>query len=332
MHPSSSANPILGVITAGLATAGVRTVPFPDVVADGGLVLLHWSEELWSAPPGRGPSGRRRAAERQRRRTALLEGLDAARRRGARVVWVRHNRIPATAAWDARLAGLVARLDAVVHLHEGSRAADVARPWGHLPAEVIPHPRYAPPLADPAAAASPLREVLMVGAIEGRKRHLPALAAARAAGLEATVVGKPADPRLVRRLRRLVRRSGGTVRLIDRYVTDAELDGLLAAARAVLLHQPGQLNSGAAWFALSRGAVVVGADSPALRAARDVVGPDWVRVLAEVGPGPLSEARRDPVPVGRPDLGALPTGAGFAARLLALAAALPSDGSGTPRR
>lgn len=325
VHPASSANPILAELARGFAAAGVRVSAFPDTTPRSGLVLLHWSEELWRAPrPRVGAVGRHR--RRVRRRQELLAGLDAARGAGSRIVWVRHNALPA--AWDERLTDLVERLDAVVHLHAESRDADASRPWAHLPAAVVPHPRYPAPGGHPAPGPTPIREVVMIGGIEPRKRHLPALDAALAVGLPVTVAGKPNDRRLARRLRRRARRRPGTLRLVDRYLPDDELDALLGAARAVLVNQPAQLNSGAVWFALSRSAVVIGPDSPALRAARAVAGPGWVRVLSDLTPAALAAAVAAPIPPGGPPLESLPTGEEFARRVLGLTASLAP---GSPR-
>lgn len=264
------------------------------------IVHVHWPEELL----GSDNSPRSRA-----KRARWLWWLRARRRSGAKVIWTGHNLVPhawhgTTDGWARVLEPFGQLVDGVVLLSESSRPAlrTVAPFLDDVPTIVIAHPHYREQLGAVAPnTARAVRRLLTVGRVEPYK-HLPeAMTAAAGAGLDLTVAGQIA-PDLDATVRQLA--SDTSTSLVG-VTPDAALPALAANHDAWLVPQPDFLHSGSVLLGLSCNLPVVVADTPVMRELRDMVGPDWLRLLpGPLDPETLTTATTEPAPAGRPDLDA----------------------------
>ncbi len=204
--------------------------------------------------------------------------------------------------------GLTRRLDrmvtARVYLNESEE--------NHLAgADVVAlHPHYRSwlagrrPVSPPPAAG----DVLLFGNLRPYKGIEELIEASGAAGVRATVAGRPLDGRYGESLRQCAASVPG-VRLLPGEQSEEDLLALLAHHDLVVLPYRRMYNSGALLYALSVGVPVLAPDSPANRAIRAEVG-DWVLLYdPPLTPAVLRDAldtarateRRTPPPLERRD-------------------------------
>jgi glycosyltransferase involved in cell wall biosynthesis len=214
-----------------------------------------------------------------------------------------HWRLPEARTRIARtLTHLLAEMDAVVvHSEHGARRleADFGVPRGRL--RVIPHgafdyltrqPEEVPLPEELQGTEAPV--ILAFGLIRPYKGTDVLLEAFRAIeGAELWVVGMPRMP--MDGLRELARRAPGTVRFVDRFVTDPEIPAFMRRADLVVLPYRNIEQSGVLYTALAFGRPLVlssvgGFPEVAKQGAARLVPPDDPDALAAA----LSELLADP--------------------------------------
>jgi glycosyltransferase involved in cell wall biosynthesis len=209
-------------------------------------------------------------------------------------IFTMHWRLPEAGTPIAgTLTKLLAEMDAVVvHSEHGARRLEAE--FG-LPGErmrVIPHGAfdYLTRQEDEVPLADELREVtgpviLAFGLIRPYKGTDVLLEAfQRVEGAELWVVGMPRMP--MEELRELARRAPGTVRFVDRFVTDAEIPAFMRRADLVVLPYRNIEQSGVLYTALAFGRPLVlssvgGFPEVAERGAARLVPPEDPGELAE---------------------------------------------------
>jgi glycosyltransferase involved in cell wall biosynthesis len=149
----------------------------------------------------------------------------------------------------------VRRSDHVLTVSERTKADIVAR-YGVAAAKVTVTPNAVDPSFSPGGAHDGY--LLFVGAIQGRKDPLAALAAAQALGLPLVVAGPEKDAELARSLR-----AGGAE--LRGYVEKSELAELYRGAAALVLPSRFEGFGLPVLEAMASGTPVVAADEPALR-------------------------------------------------------------------
>jgi glycosyltransferase involved in cell wall biosynthesis len=183
-------------------------------------------------------------------------------------VYTMHWRLPGARTRIARtLRGLLAEMDAVVvHTEHGAKrlAADFGVPPERL--RVIPHgafdyltrqPREVPLPEELRATSAPV--ILAFGLIRPYKGTDVLLEAFRQIeGAELWIVGMPRMP--MEELRELARRAPGTVRFVDRFVTDPEIPAFMRRADLVVLPYRNIEQSGVLYTALAFGRPLVLSD------------------------------------------------------------------------
>jgi glycosyltransferase involved in cell wall biosynthesis len=180
-------------------------------------------------------------------------------------VFTTHWRLPPAGTRVARaLARLLARMDAVV-VHTEQGAGRLATDFGVPPErlEVIPHGAldYLARQPDERPLPEDLREVegpviLAFGLVRPYKGTEVLLEAFRGVeGAELWVVGKPLMP--MEGLRELAGQASGTVRFVDRFVTDAEIPAFMRRADLVVLPYLNIEQSGVLYTALAFGRPMV---------------------------------------------------------------------------
>src|SRR5262245_35689207 len=180
-------------------------------------------------------------------------------------VYTMHWRLPEAGTRIARtLTGLLAEMDAVVvHSEHGARrlAADFGVPQVKL--RVIPHGAfdYLTRQRDEVPLPEELREVrgpviLAFGLVRPYKGTDVLLRAfERLEGAELWVVGMPRMP--MEELRELAGRARGTVRFVDRFVTDPEIPAFMRRADLMVLPYRNIEQSGVLYTALAFGRPLV---------------------------------------------------------------------------
>jgi glycosyltransferase involved in cell wall biosynthesis len=183
-------------------------------------------------------------------------------------VFTMHWRLPEAGSRIARtLTRLLAEMDAViVHSEHGARrlAEDFEVSPGRL--EVIPHGAfdYLTRQSDEVALPEELREVegpviVAFGLVRPYKGTDVLLEAfAKVSGAELWVVGMPRMP--MEPLRELAARAPGTVRFVDRFVTDPEIPAFMRRADIVALPYRNIEQSGVLYTALAFGRPLVLSD------------------------------------------------------------------------
>jgi glycosyltransferase involved in cell wall biosynthesis len=210
-------------------------------------------------------------------------------------VYTMHWRLPVAGTRVARaLERLLAQMDAVVVHSEhgaGRLEADFGVPRHKL--RVIPHGAfdYLTGQQDEVPLPEELREVegpviLAFGLVRPYKGTDVLLEAFRAVeGAELWIVGMPRMP--MDELRELARRARGTVRFVDRFVTDPEIPAFMRRADLVVLPYRNIEQSGVLYTALAFGRPLVlssvgGFPEIAKRGAARLVPPEDPEALAEV--------------------------------------------------
>jgi glycosyltransferase involved in cell wall biosynthesis len=180
-------------------------------------------------------------------------------------VYTMHWRLPEAGTRIARtLKALLAEMDAVVvHSEHGARRleADFGVPRGRL--RVIPHGAFDYLTRQPEEVPLPeeLREteapvILAFGLIRPYKGVDVLLDAfKRVEGAELWIVGMPRMP--MYELRELARRAPGTVRFVDRFVTDPEIPAFMRRADLAVLPYRNIEQSGVLYTALAFGRPLV---------------------------------------------------------------------------
>lgn len=312
-----SRNPYPGLVVASVeraaAAAGRRVEygefrPLTAWTASADVVHLHWPELAVSSP------SRLRAALKS---AAVRLGLWGLRRRGARIVWTRHN----TSSHEGHHPDLERRLRSsverqvagVIDLHDDDRP-----PPSDARRAVIRHGDYGAVVgrADRAearralgvrdgdvvlAALGSIRPYKQIPELVGAVRH----AAATDGRIRLVVAGRPSDDSLADAVRRRADGSDAvTLRL--GWVDDAEMDGLVAAADVVVLPYRRLENSGVLLLGLTGGRPVAATEGPAVADALDVVGPDWVLPIGDIDASTIGEvvAWAGAARTGSPDLSA----------------------------
>ena len=208
------------------------------------------------------------------------------------VVRTVHNLRPhASRSWSERLIlGWIDRATKIsVYLNESpenDRDAGV----------VILHGLYPPPPEHRGGATIQRRDavsVLTFGLLrpfKGIEQAIRAVDELKDPWLRYTVAGSASDRPYADNLRQLVARVP-RVQLREGFLSDSELDSLIAESDLVALPYRYMYNSGAAILALSRGRHVLVPDSPATRTLAKEVGGQWVTLFAQpLTPSDMSSA------------------------------------------
>ena len=104
----------------------------------------------------------------------------------------------------------------------------------------------------------------------------------KAASGELLIAGRPFDQAYGNELERLVK-GNPRIKLIKRFVTDAELNELLYACDTVVMAHKKVNNSGIALMALSANRKLIAPELGALPELARIVGPQWVTLFGEFG-------------------------------------------------
>lgn len=318
---TEAANPYNGELYRAIQRTGarVRDLDYARLLTERTDVIhLHWPDLSFLAGPRR---------YLHIARLSLFYGsLALTRRKGTVLVWTVHNiaaheerSTPALRAAAERL--LLANVDGIIGLSDdGVAAAREAYPaLREVPAAVTPHGHYRDvyDLAVDRAAARTLLGlpldrplIVTVGQIRPYKNIPRLIRLFRDADLDAglLVAGRVAPADLVAELQEAAA-GDERVTLDLRFVPDAELPVLLAAADLVVLPYSRIQNSGSAILALSADRPVLVPDLGALGELRELVGDDWVRLFdGELDGADLAAALAWATSEGRParaDLSAL---------------------------
>ena len=299
-------NPFLRILTTEMEFQGATIIEWDDT--RGGqsfdIAWLNWFENSWDRL-GRKPSTRRAKRQDRTRKLARLEELRSA---GTKVVWMAHNLQPHTfqgsrARWEKRTSELFGMFDGTIHLTEASRNADEFARLLDRPSLVVRHPNYELVNAEQHSdRAGDVERLLMLGAVTKRKNYMESIDLALSIpGIEMIIAGKVLDSKLGVRIRRRAEASENRLRVLDRYLSDDEIHSLFDGRTAALINQPGALNSGVMYLALSRGAPIICRASPTNNELSRLFGREWVRVSSLDRDSLLADIAR-PVPQTLPNL------------------------------
>ena len=294
-------NPYTWLLYSHLAPLGVRTEDFsPARALSGGYDILHvhWPDKALNAL---------RLPMRAAGALTALASLDAARRRGARVVWTAHNAEP----HESRHAGLerrfwsalVHRVDGVIHLSDAGRRMVEARfpALATRPSTVVTpgHFRgsYPDTITRVEARASlgippRARVITFFGLIRGYKGvpHLVRTARALPEDVVLLVAGAPQPSSLAAEVRSAAE-TDPRVRLSLGHVPDDRVQLYLRAADLVTLPFRDITNSGSALLALGFDRPVLVPALGAMGELQALAGADWVRTYqGELTPALLADA------------------------------------------
>lgn len=237
----------------------------------------------------------------------FLRSLDAARARGAKLVWTVHNlkpheqRFPEREAWFFR--EFVERVDGFIALTRSGEAA-VRERFPRLaarPSFVIPHHHYRGTYLDGLErndarrelSLPPERRVLLFFGRVMAYKNLPelvrAVRASSAEDLTLLVAGRPKTPSDERELREAAA-GDPRVRLELAFIPPERARFYFRAADLVVLPYREILNSGAAVLGLSFDRPVLLPDLGACRELGEQVGGGWVKTYSELTPAVLEAA------------------------------------------
>jgi beta-1,4-mannosyltransferase len=205
---------------------------------------------------------------------------------GAKFIWIAHNAAP----HDTANSGAFIRrwflrsLDGVIFLSEYSRGL-INRLYpevGKCNALVTVHSHYrnaAVTRETPVTTPTGNIKLLHFGLIRPYKNveALVGAASSLSSGIDLLIAGKVTDRELSATIRDSAQLSPHiTLDLREVSITDAELEGIVDSADAVVLPYKNILNSGAALFSLSRNRPVLAPNMGSLPELRDTVGHEWV--------------------------------------------------------
>ncbi|MDD9943344.1 MAG: glycosyltransferase [Myxococcales bacterium] len=224
---------------------------------------------------------------------ALLSAVDAARRRGASLVWTVHNLRAHgqrhTRAEDRFRRVWLERLDGVLALtHAGLQAAREAYPpLRERPAAVVPHPHYRGVYPDDTSRADARRRlelpergpvVLFFGRVASYK-GVPDLVAAFGQladpGARLVIAGAPMST-ADRAAMAGWPRADNRVRIVPEFIPSTDVQHYFRAADLVVLPFRDILNSGSAILALSFDRRVLAPARGAIAELAEAAGPRWV--------------------------------------------------------
>lgn len=301
-HHNIAANPYTSLLYRALRDVGVDA---QDMMSPGSLlrrwdvVHLHWPENSLT---GRSNTGSGAAISwamgpsvlPARFRAGILLGLLRLwRRRGAAVVWTRHNyraHGECDADQQSRLQASLLRLtDAVIYLSNSSAANDPLNVSAYdIPVRIVPHGHYLPVLPDvlprrpPRPAGAPLR-ILMFGRMDRYKGASALVAATRMVGSSVVqrliLLGAVSDAEYSEHLNAAADLDH-RIEVRARRFSNEELVEASAESDIAVLPYERVVNSGSTLMALSLGLPVVAPDQGSLRDVRDVVGPEWLHLYS----------------------------------------------------
>jgi glycosyltransferase involved in cell wall biosynthesis len=208
----------------------------------------------------------------------------AARRQGATVVIEWHEvqdtgeaRIPGVARYARALMGRLLRMAGghIIHSEYDRTLLKANYPLGDAPHVVVPHGPYDHhrPAEAPARADDGVTELLYFGVIRPYKgledlvAAFDSLDAEQAARLRLTIVGETWEGWHAPLEAAAASRHADRITVVNRYVTDAEVDAFFAAADVVALPYRRSSSSGPLHIAMSAGLPVVVSDVGGLREA-----------------------------------------------------------------
>ncbi|HSP71739.1 MAG TPA: glycosyltransferase [Gaiellaceae bacterium] len=289
--PSLDANPYLRLLHGALRREGVTQAALRDLSIRSlraerervRALHLHWPEPLYRFE--RGPE-LLRALLSWVKLVRLVIRLTAARLLGYRVVWTVHQVLPHERrhrGLDLTAAFCLARLASVLTAHDADTAEEAQRRLRVPPARlrVIAHGSYVgvyPPRGSRAEVRGRLDlepesfVLLSFGELRGHKGLdllLEAFHGLALPELALIVAGHPKQAAVAETVREFARRDD-RIRLLLRFVPDAEVAELYGAADAAVVTRSGG-TSGSLVLALSLGLPVI---APSVRAYRDLIGQD----------------------------------------------------------
>lgn len=306
-------NPFMEIISSSLQEVGVEVFGWRDAPLEIGgtaFLLLNWIENqavdpttnLGLVADRRARRARKVGFRRRLQRIAELRSL------GYRAVWVAHNRVPHSlrkqdfSKYAARTGPLWTVLDGVAHFTESSREDDAFRHLAHLPSKVLPHPHYELVAAEAhSQVAGRIHQLAFIGGFSPRKGAEKVIESVlRETDFAVLVTG---DPPPGDKWRQLLEVSGGRLRVLPDPVSDCELKSVFDGRTAAVLCDYSQLNSGVAYFSLSRGAPVIAPKTLANAELASKFGLDWMRLYSgEDEASEIALAAENPVPTTLPDM------------------------------
>ncbi|MEM8704821.1 MAG: glycosyltransferase [Actinomycetota bacterium] len=215
-------------------------------------------------------------AEADARVDQVIDELDAARRRGTKLVWTIHNVVPHECAHveaDLRLRAWLTDHADLIHIM-GESTRDAVADHYPLPESdrvvVVPHPSYVGVYPDHVSRREARNDLdldpdatvaLLFGSLRGYKGVDLLVEALDHVEQDLTVVlaGDPIDWETRRELRTLASENP-SLELVDRRIATEDVQRFHRAADFALLPYQGGLNSGAALLAMSFDLPVVGPD------------------------------------------------------------------------
>ncbi|MEX0331040.1 MAG: glycosyltransferase [Puniceicoccaceae bacterium] len=223
------------------------------------------------------------------RAVLLLSIVTVYRLLGTRIVWTIHN-LRSHENYHQNLEDwfwkhFFSRLDGWISLSSASASQAAAIPiLGKLPNTVIVHgfhPRPEDCHDQQAKEERTGKSLICFGKIR-RYKEIPHLLEVYSQldppRCELTVAGQCDDPELSRIVEGLAA-TLPEVRLIQRYVSKQELDGLLNSSSGVVIPYAGSLNSGVVFHALSYGKRVLAPATPTFLELRDDFGSNWLTLF-----------------------------------------------------
>jgi beta-1,4-mannosyltransferase len=241
------------------------------------FALFHWPDEFFAAKGRFGPA-----------RPLIKLGIiyTAKILWGTRFIWIAHNGMPHEAV---RRTPLIQRwflrsLAGVVYLSHYSRVLinDMYPELRNCETLVTVHGHYRDTSATPATpATSPASEIKLInfGQIRRYKNveQLVDVAVSIPSGIRLKVAGVAADRSLCASIEEKARVAPHiTLDFREAPIGEAELEGMIDSADAVVMPYRNILNSGSALFALSRNRPVLAPNMGSLPELREHVGRDWV--------------------------------------------------------
>ena len=311
-HDIKSDNPSLWLLFRHVEAEGVAVDQFsPSRILTRRYAVyhLHWLDKHLSRPRWWAALG-----------YTLLElaFIDIARAKGARVVWTAHN-AQSHERWYPRLErwcwrAMLKRVDAFISFTQAGREVVHERhpQTRKLPSFVVRDGHFRDAYPNTVTRlqarrglniAPEARVVLLLGAIRAYK-NVPALIAAFRASNERDhvllIAGAPKPATLGEQIR-VAAGDDVRVRVVDRFVADADIQRYMNAADLVALPYADILNSGSALLALSFHRPILVTDKAPMRELAALAGADWVRLFsAPLATETLTEALDWACAAGRP--------------------------------
>jgi glycosyltransferase involved in cell wall biosynthesis len=281
-------NPFLALLFAKAADHGMRISAFSRkslLVGRCNVIHIHWPEwhVRWKQVPGSLFDI-----------VTFLSLLWLARRRGAAVVWTGHDLEPHELSrvrlWRFFHRLFLSQIDLLISFGKGATALLIDRypQLAQVPVSIIPHGHYRDHYTAPADVTTfrdklglDQRPVFLYFGLIRPYKNIPSLIRAwkqlPTPRPQLVVAGRPLTPDLEAAIKHEAASADG-VHLLLRFIHDAEVPTLFAAADAVVMPYAARsaLNSGVAHLALSLGKPAVVNDTATNRDLQESFGPDWV--------------------------------------------------------